>query len=195
MSTASVKRDLLNSLRDQEFREAFVLENVYTSICFQMRALREQRELSQLEFGRQIEPPMAQERISILEDPNAKTKPAINSLLRVANAAGVALDIRFIPLAKLLDRAVHTDMGELRVNSFEEDWEAVEKQIEFELAMEAARANAARRDIARMGTAMDFLAQFPEGNKNREPSKKKPQSAFEAANTTEKKDIGGFALV
>ena len=69
MSIATTKRDILDSLKDREFRAAWNLENVYTTICFQLRALREQRELSQGAFGNQVKPRMAQERISILEDP------------------------------------------------------------------------------------------------------------------------------
>lgn len=139
MSIASVKRDLLESLKeDKEFREAFVLENVYTAVAFQLRALREQRELSQAALGRAVKPKMAQERISILEDPNSPTKPTLNTLLRIANACDVGLDVRFIPLSKLLDRAVNTDIDQLRVNRCEDDIQEVQKQIEYELDLEKA---------------------------------------------------------
>ena len=115
MNTASVKRELLESLKDREFRGAFKEENVYTGICFQIRALREQREKSQKELGRMVEPNMAPERISILEDPNAETKPTVTTLLRLADAFDVGLDIRFVPFATVLDRSVHTDTKDLEV--------------------------------------------------------------------------------
>jgi len=150
VSTASVKCDLLESLKDKEFREAFILESVYASLCFQLRALREQREMSQASLGRKVTPPMAQERISILEDPNAETKPTLNTLLRIANALDIGLDVRFISLAKVLDLAVHTDMNELRVNSCADDMNSVGKQIDFELALEKSRARALRS--AQLGT-------------------------------------------
>ena len=100
MSIATTKRDLLNSLKDGEFRTAFNLENVYTTICFQLRALREQREMTQGKLGKAAH--MAPERISILEDPNAESKPTLNTLLRLAGALDVGLDVRFVPFSKVL---------------------------------------------------------------------------------------------
>ena len=117
MDTGLVKRDLLASLEaDPEFRHAWNLENVYTGICFQIRALREQRGLSQAALGKAAK--MAQERISILEDPNADTKPTLNTLLRIADAYDVGLDVRFVPYGTVLDRSTHTNLKELEVPSF-----------------------------------------------------------------------------
>jgi transcriptional regulator with XRE-family HTH domain len=132
VNTSLVKRDLLNSLKDKEFREAFKLENVYTGICFQIRALREQREKSQRELGQLAN--MAQERISILEDPNAETKPTLATLLRLADAMDVGLDVRFVPFSTVLDRSVHTDMKCLEVASFDQELWSMELAIEAELA-------------------------------------------------------------
>ncbi|MGA2902911.1 MAG: helix-turn-helix transcriptional regulator [Candidatus Korobacteraceae bacterium] len=126
MNTASAKRDLLESLKEREFRQAFNLENVYAMICFQLRALREQRELSQAGLGRAAK--MAQERISILEDPNAKTKPTLNTLLRVADAFDVGLEVRFVPFSTVLDRSLHTNMRELEVPSFTDELPNLERQ-------------------------------------------------------------------
>jgi hypothetical protein len=136
LSIATTKHDLLNSLKDREFRAAFNLENVYTTICFQLRALREQREMSQGEFGKQVKPRMAQERISILEDPNADSKPTLNTLLRLADAADVGLEVRFVPFSIVLSRSVHTDMRELEVNSFEDELPRLEEEIAFEEELE-----------------------------------------------------------
>jgi transcriptional regulator with XRE-family HTH domain len=132
LSIATTKRDILNSLKDREFRAAWNLENVYTTICFQLRSLREQRELSQGALGRLVKPRMAQERISILEDPNAHSKPTLNTLIRLADAADVGLEVRFVPFSTVLSRSVHTDMSELRVDSFEDELPAIEEQIAFE---------------------------------------------------------------
>lgn len=128
MSIASTKQDLLNSLKDREFRAAWNLENVYTTICFQLRALREQRGLSQGAFAKHVRPKMAQERISILEDPNADSKPTLNTLLRLADAADVGLEVRFVPFSTVLSRSVHTDMHELQVDSFDVELPNIEAQ-------------------------------------------------------------------
>ena len=148
MNIALVKRDLLLSLMDLEFREAFKLENVYTSICFQIRALREQRETSQKELGRLVKPIMAQERISILEDPNADTRPTLTTLLRIADALDVGLDVRFVPFSKVLKRSVNTDMNQLRVQSFEDELPTLKRDIELELAQSIP----ARKSPTRVGT-------------------------------------------
>ncbi len=134
MSIATAKRDLMNSMTDREFRAAFNMENVYTTICFQLRALREQRGLSQGAFGRNVR--MAQERISILEDPNAETKPMLNTLLRLADGLDVGLEVRFVPFSKVLDRATHTDMQELQVDSFDTELPLIEQAIAYEAALE-----------------------------------------------------------
>jgi transcriptional regulator with XRE-family HTH domain len=134
VSIASTKRDLLVSLKDKEFRDAFKLENVYTGVCFQIRAIREQQGLSQKALGRLAGGRvMAQERISILEDPNADTKPTLTTLLRVADALDVGLEVRFVPFSKVIDRSVRTDMRELQVAKFDDEVDQLEKQIEFDL--------------------------------------------------------------
>lgn len=120
MNTDLVKRDLLDSFkRDPEYRHAWNLENVYTGVCFQIRALREQRVWSQTALGKAAK--MAPERISILEDPNADTKPTLNTLLRIANACDVGLDVRFVPYGTVIDRSTRTDLKALEVPSFDEE--------------------------------------------------------------------------
>jgi hypothetical protein len=142
LSIATTKRDILDSLKDREFRAAWNLENVYTTICFQLRALREQRELSQGAFGNQVKPRMAQERISILEDPNADSKPTLNTLLRLADAADVGLEVRFVPFGTVLSRSVHTDMAKLEVDSFVDELPSLEDQIAFEEFLETLECSA-----------------------------------------------------
>lgn len=129
-------------MKDREFRAAFNVENVYTTICFQLRALRDQRGLSQGAFGRNVR--MAQERISILEDPNAETKPMLNTLLRLADGLDVGLEVRFVPFSTVLERSTHTDMREMEVESFEDELPRLEKTIASETQWEK-RANATRQ--------------------------------------------------
>jgi transcriptional regulator with XRE-family HTH domain len=160
LSIATTKHDLLNSLKDREFRAAFNLENVYTTICFQLRALREQREMSQGEFGKQVTPKMAQERISILEDPNADSKPTLNTLLRLADAADVGLDVRFVPFSTVLLRSVHTDMQKLEVHSFDDELPALEEQIVFEMAVERLESSAI--GVTRASNNLVLLQRNPE---------------------------------
>ncbi|MEX2304504.1 MAG: helix-turn-helix transcriptional regulator [Bryobacterales bacterium] len=113
------KCDLLENLKDAEYREGFVDSHVYTGIAFQMRAMREKRKMTQAEVGQVAR--MAQERISILEDPNSETKPTLKTLLRIARAFNVGLQVRFSPFRKLIEDAVRTDEDELNVPSFDEE--------------------------------------------------------------------------
>jgi transcriptional regulator with XRE-family HTH domain len=133
VNIALVRRDLLDSLNaDPEYRHAWNLENVYTSVCFQLRALREQREWSQAALGK--EAGMAPERISILEDPNSHTKPTLNTLLRIANACDVGLEVRFVPYSVVIDRSTRTSLKELEVPSFNQELPELEKSIAAEIA-------------------------------------------------------------
>lgn len=146
MNTALIKRDLLESLKaDTEYRHAWNAENVYTSVCFQLRALREQRDWSQGTLGKAAK--MAAERISILEDPNADTKPTLNTLLRIANACDVGLDVRFVPYGTVIDRSTKTSAKELEVPSFDQEL----PELETSISTEAKRRDAAvERSVANM---------------------------------------------
>jgi transcriptional regulator with XRE-family HTH domain len=89
--------------------------------------LREQRDLSQAMLGRKAK--MAQERISILEDPNADTKPTLKTLLRLASSFDVGLDVRFVRFGTVLDRSVNTDSIDLEVPPFDEELPNLEKEL------------------------------------------------------------------
>ncbi len=153
MSIASTKEDLLKGLKDREYREAFNAENVYMGIASQIRVLREQRDLSQSQLGRKAN--MAQERISILEDWNAGTKPTLNTLLRIASAFDVGLDVKFVSFGTVLDRAVNTNEQSLQVKSFEE--ESVPEEISSPVPLTVVEA-----DAYIMGTnLLERIAELP----------------------------------
>ena len=120
MNIDSVRIDLLQNFHEsKEYREAFVEESVYATVAFQVSAIREQRGWSQKQLGRRVG--MAQERISILEDPNADTKPTLNTLLRLAAGYDCGLEVRFIPFSKVLNNSFNNGPKALRVPTFEEE--------------------------------------------------------------------------
>lgn len=80
---------------------------------------------------------MAPERISILEDPNAENKPTLKTLLRLAGALDVGLDVRFVPFSEVLLHSVHSEMQGLEVDSFDDELPALEQQIAFDVAVES----------------------------------------------------------
>jgi transcriptional regulator with XRE-family HTH domain len=137
VNTALVKRDILDSIKaDNEYRQAWNLENVYTGLCSQIRVLREQRGWSQKELGKQAR--MAQERISILEDPNAETKPTLTTLLRIADAYDVGLDVRFVAFGTVLERSTKTGNRDSEVPSFGDELPELERELEREAVLASA---------------------------------------------------------
>lgn len=115
----------------KDYREAFVEENVYISVAAQLTVLREQRELSQTAAGKLVG--MAQERISILEDPNSQHKPTLKTLLKFAAGFDCGLEVRFVPISKVLDDSFRIGEAEMRVDSF--NWE--KKQVRQKLSSAA----------------------------------------------------------
>ena len=109
---------LLAKLRNKEYRDAYVEEKVTTSLPFQIRALREQREWSQAELGNQAE--MRQNAVSRLEDAESGT-PSISTLLRLARAFDVALLVKFVPFTKLLSEFSDVSSEALAVSTFDHE--------------------------------------------------------------------------
>jgi len=118
-SMSSVRKQLLDSFKaGREYRSAFVEEKVRTSLAVQIKAIREQRGWTQPDLARELR--KSQSWVSRLEDPN-QTSPTIPSLLRVAEAFGVDLEIRFGRFSELLDRLGAMTPVSFEVPSFEEE--------------------------------------------------------------------------
>jgi transcriptional regulator with XRE-family HTH domain len=118
-STTSVKRQLLEGFRtSKEYRHAFVEEKVRTGIAAQIKAIREQRRMTQPQLAGEME--RSQSWVSRLEDPN-QPPPTISTLLQVAMAFDVDLDIRFDSFSELLDRLGRMGPDSFEVPAFEED--------------------------------------------------------------------------
>lgn len=117
MSVTS-KLKLLAKLRNKEYRDAYVEEKVTTSLPFQIKALREQREWSQAELGNRAD--MRQNAVSRLEDAESGT-PSINTLMRLARAFDVALLVKFVPFTKLLSEFSDVSSEALAVANFDQE--------------------------------------------------------------------------
>jgi transcriptional regulator with XRE-family HTH domain len=102
-STSSVRDQLLESLKtSKEYRHAFVEEKIRTGLAAQIKAIREHREggMTQEEFAQVLG--KVQSWVARLENPNAK--PAtLSTLLQVAYAFDVDLQVRFAPFSELVD--------------------------------------------------------------------------------------------
>jgi transcriptional regulator with XRE-family HTH domain len=102
-STTSVREQLLESLKtSKEYRHSFVEEKIRTGLAAQIKAIREKHDggLTQKRFAEILG--KAQSWVARLEDPNAK--PAtLSTLLQVAYALDVDLQVRFAPFSELLN--------------------------------------------------------------------------------------------
>jgi transcriptional regulator with XRE-family HTH domain len=114
----SPREQLIRKFRDKPYRDAFTAEHIYSRIPLKIRALREGRGLSQKNLGERIG--MAQTWVSKLEDPNYG-KLTLSTLLRLASAFDVGLEIDFVPFSKVLDDALSLTPESWEVPSFGED--------------------------------------------------------------------------
>ena len=118
MNTNSVRKQLVEKLQDKEYRDAFVSEGVFSRLPLKIHALREQRRWSQKQLGEKAG--VAQAWVSKLEDPNYG-KLTLSTLLRLASAFDVGLEVDFVPFSKVLDDALNLSQEPFKVASFEED--------------------------------------------------------------------------
>ncbi len=118
MSTNSTRKQLKEKFRDKEYRDGFVSEGIFSRLPLKIRALREQCHLSQKQLGEKTG--VAQAWVSKLEDPNYG-KLTLTTLLRLASAFDVGLEVDFVPFSKVLDDALSPSQESFKVASFEGD--------------------------------------------------------------------------
>jgi len=95
------KESLLKRLSaSKEARERFVSSHVDKGYAYQIREMREQKELSQTELGAMVG--MNQNAIHRLESPEYG-RATITTLKRMAAAFDVALIVRFVPFSQLIN--------------------------------------------------------------------------------------------
>ncbi len=119
--TNKARHDLFNSLkRSEEYRHAFIEESIHSRLTAQIKSLREGRaepwSYPQLahRMGKKVS------WVYRLEDPNASL-PTIPTLLEVARAFDVALDVRFVPFSKIAGDVAKLTDESLKVQAFIDD--------------------------------------------------------------------------
>ena len=119
MSTDSDRREIYEKFNEsKEYRDSFIAEHIYSRLPLKIRGLREQRGWSQKELGEKVG--MAQAWVSKLEDPSYG-KYTIATLLRLASAFDVGLDIDFKLHSKILDKTLTLTPESFEVVSFVDD--------------------------------------------------------------------------
>jgi len=114
----SENSNILEQLRDKAYRESFVFSQMSIPIAFQIRALREQRKLTQKELAEKAG--MMQPRIVELERPKGN-EPNLRTLGRLAAAFDVALIVKFAPFSELAEWAERFSPDTFVVPSFDDD--------------------------------------------------------------------------
>jgi transcriptional regulator with XRE-family HTH domain len=120
--SSNQRTQLVSSLRDVEYRRAFVEEEISTGLAFQIRAMRQARGWSQRELGNRVPDgtPIAQEQVCKFENPDYG-RYSLSTLKRLAAAFDVGLVVRFVPFSQLVDWTLRLSPADLAVPSFEHD--------------------------------------------------------------------------
>ena len=127
----NTKSSLVAELKEKGYCDAFVASQVRVGLPLQCRALRESRELTQPELAAAAG--MTQPRISEIERPGER-RLNIETLLRLASAYDVALQVRFVPFSRLVDDDDDIDLEHFNVVPFEQDLanlERLEEQMKY----------------------------------------------------------------
>src|SRR5665213_1501331 len=106
---------MIDNLRDPEMRRHFVAEEILSRLPMKIRALRTAQRLSQRELADRMG--KKQTWVSKLEDPNYASF-SLKTLLDVARALDVGLDVDFVAFSRLLDRALNFSVADLEVPRF-----------------------------------------------------------------------------
>jgi transcriptional regulator with XRE-family HTH domain len=136
----NTKSSLVEQLRGKEYRDAFVASQIRIGLPMQCRALREGRALTQPQLAEAAG--MSQPRISEIERPGER-KLNIDTLLRLASAFDVALQVRFVPFSKFVDDEDSIDLDNFYVNPFDQDVahiSRIEEQMKSVIQMDQSSA-------------------------------------------------------
>lgn len=113
---------LVTELKDKSYRDAYVASQIRIGLPLQVRALRKSRGWTQPELAEHAN--MAQPRISEIEKPGER-KLNIDTLLRLASAFDVGLEVRFVPFSELINTSEQLDLDNLLIPSFDAELNAV----------------------------------------------------------------------
>lgn len=107
--------EFLRELAEDDFRQAYLADQVRTNVAFQIKALRDQRGWTQKELAEKADKPANS--ISRLEDPDYG-KVTLTTLLEMADAFDVGLLVQFVEHDDWLNRMEDVSPPALRKRSF-----------------------------------------------------------------------------
>jgi transcriptional regulator with XRE-family HTH domain len=110
--------NLRKKLNNKDYRDAFTSEYIYSRIPLKIRAMRDRRGISQQQLAEMAG--VKQEWISKLENPNYG-RLTLTTLLKLASAFDVALNVDFVPFSEILERSTHLSPESFDVPSYQEE--------------------------------------------------------------------------
>lgn len=113
-----IRDELVDDLRDKDFRHDYASEFIDMVLARQIRAIRKQRNLTQQQLAALID--SRQSFISEIEDEDYGSL-SLNTLKELARAFDTYLDVRFVSFKALLDSVESVSLKELQVPPFTDD--------------------------------------------------------------------------
>ena len=126
----NIHSSLIKELLDKAYRDAYVASQIRVGLPFQARALRRSKGWTQEQLADAAG--MSQPRIAEIEKPG-KRRFNLDTLLRIASAFDVGLEVRFVPFGDVIDHNESFDPDTFYVPSFADEL-AAEEQEETALA-------------------------------------------------------------
>jgi len=112
-----ISNRVLREFSDKEFRDGYVESRTQNMVAYQIRALRDQRNMSQKDLAGKL-PKGTQSTVSRLEDPDYG-KMSLTSLFDLASAYDVALVVRFCSHEDFLHQTSDLSPVALQVPSYD----------------------------------------------------------------------------
>lgn len=119
MNLKDKRTNLINKLKNREYRRGWVEEGMKMVLPYQIQANRTKRDWSQAILGR--EAGMKQNAVSRLESMDYGNL-SINTLLRLADAFDCGLLVKFVPFSRLVREFEDVSPSALEVESFTDDF-------------------------------------------------------------------------
>src|SRR5690606_26814977 len=115
---AARRKQIVASLSDKAYRDAFVRQTIEVGLPFQIRGMRVARDKSQKELGKMLGKP--QSVVSRFENPGYG-RCTLNTLLEIASAFDVGLLVTFVPFSELASRVSGLTAESMQVPAFDDD--------------------------------------------------------------------------
>ncbi len=173
----NTESSLVNELRDRDYRAEYVASQISVGLPFQVRALRKARNWTQAQLAKVAR--MAQPRIAEIESPGER-KLNLETLLRLATAFDVALEVRFVPFSGFIDRNEKFDPNRYEVPTFDNELAQAEAKLQARAKLESALKIVSKPRAAQRNAPMGIYVAFKQAPSDlpHQPSLIKPDLAI-----------------